>query len=162
MQRAEWPEHRRPRVGRRTRSPHGTAESVQAPAAEINTTPLLDVMLVLLIIFMITVPLMRHSVRVDRPRATNTPTPEKPPTLQISSDAADNRVFVASEPVNRSSLEARIRNAVAQQTQVGDQHLGPDRWPEYPNRTHSTPRHFVERNRDVGIDEVANEVKKVL
>ena len=47
----------------------------QMPTAEINMTPLVDVMLVLLIIFIITAPLMTHSVKVDLPRAASTPTP---------------------------------------------------------------------------------------
>ena len=102
---------------------------VQAPMAEINTTPLVDVMLVLLIIFMITAPLMTHSVRVDLPRAASMPTPEKPPTLQVSIDA-DNRVFVASEPVDRASLEARFRDAVARDAQV-EMHLRADRATRY-------------------------------
>jgi biopolymer transport protein ExbD len=102
---------------------------VQAPMAEINTTPLVDVMLVLLIIFIITAPLMTHSVRVDLPRAASTPTPEKPMTLQVSIDA-DNRVFVASEPVDRNSLETRFRDAVAQDANV-ELHLRADRATRY-------------------------------
>jgi biopolymer transport protein ExbD len=102
---------------------------VQAPMAEINTTPLVDVMLVLLIIFIITAPLMTHSVRVDLPRAASTPTPEKPMTLQVNIDA-DNRVFVASEPVDRNSLETRFRDAVAQDANV-ELHLRADRATRY-------------------------------
>ena len=48
---------------------------------EINMTPLVDVMLVLLIIFIITVPVMKHSVNVDLPRATNQPEDTKPATV---------------------------------------------------------------------------------
>ena len=50
---------------------------------EINMTPLVDVMLVLLIIFIITVPVMKHSVNVDLPRATNQPEHTKPATVQL-------------------------------------------------------------------------------
>ena len=85
----------------------------QMPTAEINMIPLIDVMLVLLIIFMITAPLMTHSVKVDLPRASSTPTPEKPMVLQVAI-TADNRVFVGSEPVDSQQLEARFRDAVAQ------------------------------------------------
>ena len=60
------------------------AQNHQMPTAEINMTPLVDVMLVLLIIFIITAPLMTHQVPVDLPRASSTPTPEKPLTLQVS------------------------------------------------------------------------------
>ena len=48
------------------------------PMAEINVTPLVDVMLVLLIIFMITAPLMTHKIRIDLPQATNNKTEENP------------------------------------------------------------------------------------
>jgi len=101
----------------------------QMPTAEINMTPLVDVMLVLLIIFIITAPLMTHSVKVDLPRAASTPTPEKPMTLQVAINA-DNQVFVGSEPVDRSSLEARFRDAVQQDANV-EMHLKADRVTRY-------------------------------
>jgi biopolymer transport protein ExbD len=54
---------------------------------EINMTPLVDVMLVLLIIFIITVPVMKHAVNIDLPRATNVPQDAKPETVRLSVDA---------------------------------------------------------------------------
>mgnify|MGYP000969086162 FL=1 len=101
----------------------------QAPMAEINTTPLVDVMLVLLIIFIITAPLMTHSVRVELPRAASAPTPDKPLTLQVSIDA-DNRVFVGSEAVDRGELESRFREAVRHDANV-EMHLKADRSTRY-------------------------------
>lgn len=101
----------------------------QMPTAEINMTPLVDVMLVLLIIFMITAPLMTHSVKVDLPRASSTPTPEKPMTLQVSI-TADNRIFIASEVVDPAALESRFRDAVAQDANV-ELHLKADRDSRY-------------------------------
>lgn len=101
----------------------------QMPTAEINMTPLVDVMLVLLIIFMITAPLMTHSVKVELPRAASTPTPDKPLTLQVSIDA-DNRVFVDSEAVDRDNLESRLREAVARDVNV-EMHLKADRSTRY-------------------------------
>lgn len=101
----------------------------QMPTTEINMTPLVDVMLVLLIIFMITAPLLTHSVKVDLPRASSTPTPEKPVTLQVSIDA-DNTVFVAAQPVDRSTLETKLRAAVAQDANV-ELHLRADRATRY-------------------------------
>jgi biopolymer transport protein ExbD len=105
------------------------AGGAQAPMAEINTTPLVDVMLVLLIIFIITAPLMTHSVKVELPRASSTPTPEKPMTLQVSISAA-NAVFVGSERVSNAALEGRFREAVAQDAQV-EMHLRADRDTRY-------------------------------
>ena len=101
----------------------------QMPTAEINMIPLIDVMLVLLIIFMITAPLMTHSVKVDLPRASSTPTPEKPMVLQVAI-TADNRVFVGSEPADSQQLEARFRDAVAQDSNV-ELHLKADRDSRY-------------------------------
>ena len=101
----------------------------QMPTAEINMIPLIDVMLVLLIIFMVTAPLMTHSVKVDLPRASSTPTPEKPMVLQVAI-TADNRVFVGSEPVDGQQLEARFRDAVAQDSNV-ELHLKADRDSRY-------------------------------
>ncbi len=101
----------------------------QMPTAEINMTPLVDVMLVLLIIFMITAPLMTHSVKVDLPRAASTPTPEKPMTLQISI-TADNKVFLGSDAVDSGTLETRFREAVSQDANV-ELHLKADRDSRY-------------------------------
>ena len=99
------------------------------PTAEINMTPLVDVMLVLLIIFIITAPLMTHSVKVDLPRAASTPTPEKPMTLQVAINA-DNLVYVGSDAVDRNALEERFRSAVAQDANV-ELHLKADRVTRY-------------------------------
>jgi biopolymer transport protein ExbD len=101
----------------------------QMPTAEINMTPLVDVMLVLLIIFIITAPLMTHSVPVDLPRAASTPTPEKPMTLQVSINA-ENQIFVGSDAVDRSILEMKFREAVAKDTNV-EMHLKADRSTRY-------------------------------
>ena len=104
-------------------------QNTQAPMAEINTTPLVDVMLVLLIIFIITAPLLTHSVRVELPRAASTPTNDKPQTLQVSIDA-DSRVLIGSEAVDRDSLETRFREAVARDPNV-ELHLKADRGTRY-------------------------------
>lgn len=102
---------------------------VQAPTAEINMTPLVDVMLVLMIIFMITAPLLTHSVKVDLPRAASTPTPDKPMTLQVAI-TADNAIFMGTDSVDRSSLEQRFRDAVATDANV-ELHLKADRATRY-------------------------------
>jgi biopolymer transport protein ExbD len=56
------------------------------PMTEINTTPLVDVMLVLLIIFLVTAPLMTQSIPVALPQASAPPTDEKPETIRLSLD----------------------------------------------------------------------------
>ena len=78
------------------------------PMADINVTPLVDVMLVLLIIFMITAPLMSHKVKVDLPQATLAQKPdiERPPiTLAVQ---ANGRVYWNDEPVSNDLLESRL------------------------------------------------------
>ena len=105
------------------------SQSTAAPTAEINMTPLVDVMLVLLIIFIITAPLMTHSVKVDLPKASSTPTPEKPMTLQVAINA-DNRIFIGADAVDQNVLEARFRAAVAQDANV-EMHLKADRATRY-------------------------------
>jgi biopolymer transport protein ExbD len=105
------------------------AQNNLMPTAEINMTPLVDVMLVLLIIFIITAPLMTHQVPVDLPRATSTPTPQKPLTLHVSINA-DNAIFIGSEAFDRQALEARFRLAVDQDAQV-EMHLQADRNARY-------------------------------
>ena len=99
------------------------------PSAEINMTPLVDVMLVLLIIFIITAPLMTHSVKVELPRAASAPTPDKPMTLQVSITAT-NAVYVGSDRVSTEALENRFRAAVAQDSNV-EMHLKADRDTRY-------------------------------
>ena len=68
----------------------GTQDETDEVMNEINMTPLVDVMLVLLIIFIITVPVMKHAVNIDLPRATNQPQDVKPETVRLSVDAQGN------------------------------------------------------------------------
>jgi biopolymer transport protein ExbD len=66
----------------------GKDESDDASISDINTTPLVDVMLVLLIIFLITVPVIKKMAAVDIPKAVNIPTQTKPENITISVDTA--------------------------------------------------------------------------
>ncbi len=74
---------------------------------EINMTPLVDVMLVLLIIFIITVPVLTHSVKVDLPREDNTPNEVKPETVNLSVNA-EGAIFWNETPVTFEELETRL------------------------------------------------------
>ncbi len=65
----------------------GTQDDTDEVMNEINMTPLVDVMLVLLIIFIITVPVMKHAVNIDLPRASNVVQDAKPETIRLSVDA---------------------------------------------------------------------------
>jgi|SRR5687768_4486876 biopolymer transport protein ExbD len=77
------------------------------PMADINVTPLVDVMLVLLIIFMITAPLMSHKVKVELPQATLDSKPELTPPVTIAVQAS-GRVYWNDEPVSNDLLESRL------------------------------------------------------
>ncbi len=83
-----------------------------APMAEINVTPLVDVMLVLLIIFMVTAPLLTSGVPVDLPETNARPLdqPEQPP-VQISLDR-EGDLFIDDRAVPMTALPARL-NALA-------------------------------------------------
>lgn len=65
----------------------GTQDEPDEVMNEINMTPLVDVMLVLLIIFIITIPVMKHAVNIDLPRATNQVQDVKPETIRLSVNA---------------------------------------------------------------------------
>ena len=85
------------------------------PMADINVTPLVDVMLVLLIIFMITAPLMTHKVKVELPQATLEQKPDitQPPiTLAVT---ANGQVYWNDEKVTPDMLDARLA-VLAQRT----------------------------------------------
>ncbi|MGT2489776.1 ExbD/TolR family protein [Cupriavidus basilensis] len=93
--------------------------------SEINMTPLVDVMLVLLIIFIITIPVINHAVKIDLPRATNTPNDPKPQSINLSIDA-NGKVFWNQAEVDEPTLEANIVQAAQRQPQP-ELHLRADR-----------------------------------
>ncbi|RGE44067.1 biopolymer transporter ExbD [Comamonas testosteroni] len=96
---------------------------------EINMTPLVDVMLVLLIIFIITVPVMKHSVNVDLPRATNQPEDTKPATIQLGI-TADGKYSWNGQEVNDAQLEANLTAEAAKEPQP-DLHIRGDKEVRY-------------------------------
>ena len=85
----------------------------RAPMAEINVTPLVDVMLVLLIIFMVTAPLLTAGVPVELPDSRANPVDAEDEPLAISLDAA-GRIFLGEEEVATADLPARLEAAAAQ------------------------------------------------
>jgi biopolymer transport protein ExbD len=86
------------------------------PLAEINMVPLIDVMLVLLIIFMVTAPLLTHAVKVDLPKASSSANITKPDNVQLAIDGG-GRVFWNGEAVDAAQLAARAKAAAALQPQ---------------------------------------------
>jgi biopolymer transport protein ExbD len=96
---------------------------------EINTTPLVDVMLVLLIIFIITIPVMNHSVKIDLPRVVNQPDEAKPDNINLAIDA-DGKVYWNADVVDAGQLKTRIADA-AQKTPQPELHLRAERTTPY-------------------------------
>ncbi|HTH44010.1 MAG TPA: biopolymer transporter ExbD [Oxalicibacterium sp.] len=92
---------------------------------EINTTPLVDVMLVLLIIFIMTIPVMTDSVKIDLPRAANQPNEVKPETINLAIDA-QGQVYWNSAPIDEATMLTRIADA-AKVTPQPELHLRADR-----------------------------------
>ena len=94
----------------------GTQDETDDVMNEINMTPMVDIMLVLLIIFIITVPVMKHSVNIDLPRATNEIQNAKPETLRLSVDA-QGTYFINEATITDSELPPRLKAAAAQNPQ---------------------------------------------
>lgn len=107
----------------------GTQDDADEVMNEINMTPLVDVMLVLLIIFIITVPVMKHSVNVDLPRATNQPEQVKPETLRLSV-AADGNYYWNGQAVADAELATRLQDEAAKEPQP-DLHIRGDKEVRY-------------------------------
>jgi biopolymer transport protein ExbD len=87
----------------------GGAPDEEKPMSEINTTPLVDVMLVLLILFLITIPVITQSVKVDLPQAANIPTQTKPENINIAVDAEGNVFWNTAQLPNQEALLERIK-----------------------------------------------------
>ncbi|MDO9400336.1 MAG: biopolymer transporter ExbD [Polaromonas sp.] len=94
----------------------GTQDDSDEVMNEINMTPLVDVMLVLLIIFIITVPVMKHAVNIDLPRATSQPQDSQPQTIRLSVDAA-GRYYWNEAPLAAADLAPQLQAAAARQPQ---------------------------------------------
>jgi biopolymer transport protein ExbD len=107
----------------------GTQDDTDDVMNEINMTPLVDVMLVLLIIFMITVPVMKHAVDIDLPRATSNPQDAKPETIRLSVDAQG--VYYWNETrIDDADLERQLQLA-ATHTPQPELHIRGDRAVRY-------------------------------
>ncbi|MEJ2609270.1 MAG: biopolymer transporter ExbD [Candidatus Thiodiazotropha sp.] len=96
--------------------------------AEINMVPMIDIMLVLLVIFIVTAPLLTHAVKIDLPQANAESTqPESPLELAIR---ANGDLYWEGKPIDEPTLEERLRQAV-QQTPLAELHIRADRLTAY-------------------------------
>lgn len=91
-------------------------EEDERAMSEINTTPLVDVMLVLLIVFMITIPVITHTVPLDLPHVRNLATQTKPENVNISINR-DGQIFWNLQVVDSNQLLDRLKSAAVQKPQ---------------------------------------------
>jgi len=98
---------------------------------DINTTPLIDVMLVLLIMFIITIPVMTHAVKLDMPRPTDAPPPPvRPEVVDIEIDFDGTVVWNGSTVANMDQLESYFRTE-SQKDPQPELHMRPDKRARY-------------------------------
>ena len=97
---------------------------------DINTTPLIDVMLVLLIMFIITIPIQTHAVKMNMPIPNNAAPPPKPPEIIRIDVDFDGTIGWNGEVVDKNTLQARLQQ-VAEQPDQPEVHLRPNKLVTY-------------------------------
>lgn len=102
-----------------------TADDTDEVMSEINMVPFIDVMLVLLIVFIITVPVMKHAVNVELPKASNEKELIKPETVNLSVQA-DGSYFLGEKKVSDEALPGILRTEAAKEPQP-DLHIRGDK-----------------------------------
>ena len=102
-----------------------------SPMSEINMIPLIDVMLVLLVIFIVTAPLLTHAVKIDLPKASSNPNITKPDNVQLAI-RADGQVFWNGEATDDAGLAARFA-ATATLNPQPEVHIRAERTAQYEN-----------------------------
>ena len=107
----------------------GTQDDSDEVMNEINMTPLVDVMLVLLIIFIITVPVMKHAINIDLPRASNVAQEAKPETIRLSVDAA-GQYYWNEAPIDDAGLALQLQ-AVSARVPQPELHIRGDKAVRY-------------------------------
>jgi biopolymer transport protein ExbD len=100
---------------------------ITQPMAEINTTPMVDVMLVLLIIFIITIPVMHQAVPIDLPQVSSRKVEDKPLVIQLALDA-EGRYYLDGTPAHRADLASHFAASAARNPEL---HLRADRGTRY-------------------------------
>jgi len=96
---------------------------------DINTTPLIDVMLVLLIMFIITLPVMTHAVKLDMPRNQQQQQPEQPVVVELEVES-DGTIYWNGTAIDQRRLEVYLAEAARQETQP-EIHLRPSKRVKY-------------------------------
>lgn len=106
-----------------------------APMMEINTTPLIDVMLVLIIVLIMSIPVMTHATKLDMPQTNAPPPTERPEVIQIDIDFDGTIVWNGTVVAGIPQLESFFRSARIAADNAGrpqpEIHLRPDRRSKY-------------------------------
>ncbi len=100
------------------------------PMMEMNMTPLIDVLLVLLVMFIITIPVMTHAVKLDMPRPTNAPQTTLPVVINLEIDFDGTILWNGSPVANVDTLDAYFRREAANDPQP-ELHIRPNKRAEY-------------------------------
>ncbi len=108
----------------------GPAAGDDEPMIEMNMTPLIDVMLVLLIMFIITIPIQTHAVKMNLPVAPSAPPPQPPQIVRIDVDFDGSIGWNGTMLADRHELEARLAEVAAQPEQP-EVHLRPNKLVTY-------------------------------
>ena len=101
-----------------------------APMCDVNTTPLIDVMLVMLVMLIITLPIQTHGVKLDMPRPTDAPPPEFQPRVIDIAVEYDGVILWNGQPSSLGQLESYFKQEAQLEPQA-EIHLRPDRRARY-------------------------------
>ena len=126
----------------------GSAGDNEEPMLDINTTPLIDVMLVLLIMLIITIPMQTHSVNIDLPQGNPPPPLVQPTVVTIDIDFDGSILWDGTAIGNENDLIAHVRNVVAQQDQP-EVHVRPNKLASY-----DVVAHVMADAQRVGVDKL--------
>ena len=108
----------------------GSGGGEDEPMIDINTTPLIDVMLVLLIMFIITIPIQTHAVKMNMPIGPSAPPPKPPEIVRIDVDFDGTIGWNGEIVADRNQLEAKLATVAAQADQP-EVHLRPNKLVTY-------------------------------
>ncbi len=109
----------------------GNESGIDEVMVEMNTTPLIDVMLVLLVMLIVTIPIQTHAVKLDLPQGNNAPPPDVPPEVVNLDIDFDGTVIWNGTPVpNRAQLDRYFQDTASKSPQP-EVHLRPNRLAKY-------------------------------
>jgi biopolymer transport protein ExbD len=108
----------------------GSGSGENEVMVEMNTTPLIDVMLVLLVMLIITLPIQTHAVKLDMP-PPNQPPPKVPPTVVALGIDFDGTITWNGTAVNMQTLDAYLIQEAAKGDDQDEIHLNPNRLAKY-------------------------------